>query len=217
MPTTWDQYTPPQDRKYDPETPARLDLTLDTPLVKQAKALLGEWARRASYVKQVRAKLDERKREIGEKEATYHALLKENAESGTHPGDREAALLADIKTFGEELRDTWDPQIENALALARDAADAYHTFLDENESGLLLELKPEGDRLSKLYKSEQETFRKRTEKLGQERGLVEHAARQFSHGARWTLGVDAETIQHAPDAPLYTDELLAALQQLQTA
>ncbi len=193
--TTPDPSTEWRPRKAaDPEQPPIFPIPdPQTPAAKQAKTLLDNWRRRAAHVAELRARVEERKAEVGELESQYHAEVQRSAERGI-VSDDDAKLLDQIKAFGPELRDVHEPRLQAALRLAEDEAATYYAFLDSHARELLAEIEPEAHRIRDEYVREAEKVSERLRKLQGERGAIAEAVRHFTAG---TPGI----AQDIPDDP----------------
>lgn len=185
----------------DPETPATFPVAdPQTPLAKQARELLAAWEKRAAYVRTIREKVDERRTRIGELEAEYHEEVRLAAEEG-RVSTKDEALLVQIRSFGPELRDVWDPRLHEAIELARDAAGAYYQFIDTHGPQLVEELEPAARRFHAEYQREISRAQERLAKLSEQRQRYATASRHFLAGTRPFTATDVPDDPSLPPLP----------------
>ena len=93
-----------------------------------------------------------------------------------------ARLLAEIKAFGPELAEIWTPRHEAAIERAREAANAWFGFVDDNYLGLLREIRPHAERVTRQYLAEQKAVEQKLSKLRTEHVRIAETVKHIVSG-----------------------------------
>jgi hypothetical protein len=104
-------------------------------------------------------------------------------------------LLEEIRAFGPELHDIWEPRIEAALKVTAEAGEAYRHFLWNNWRELVSELEPGAKRIQQAYVAEEQKAAERLSKLRAERDAIAEMIRAAITGVRPLFGED---VPHDP-------------------